>query len=121
MLTRLHKPNIVKDLFTGQERMRLVLNHFQRAGRGVLVYLRDGAAGVPVEPVGEQKSAEADRHSRCTTTRACPASASRSWATSGLKARLAVIPGRVSARTRNLEVMARDSGLDAAHRPGMAW
>ena len=39
-----------------------MLKHFQRAGRGVLVYLRDGAAGVPVEPVGEQKSAEADRN-----------------------------------------------------------
>ena len=62
MLTRLHKPNIVKDLFTGPARMQVVLKHFQRAGRGVLVYLRDGAAGVPVEPVGEQKSAEADRH-----------------------------------------------------------
>ena len=62
VLTRLHKPNIVKDLFTGPARMQVVLKHFQRAGRGVLVYLRDGAAGVPVEPVGEQKSAEADRH-----------------------------------------------------------
>src|SRR6266516_4433840 len=62
VLTRLHKPNIVKDLFTGQARMQVVLNHFQKAGRGVLVYLRDGAAGVPVEPVGEQKTAEADRH-----------------------------------------------------------
>ncbi len=62
VLTRLHKPNIVKDLFTGQARMQVVLNHFQKAGRGVLVYLRDGAAGVPVEPVGEQKSAEADRN-----------------------------------------------------------
>jgi 3,4-dihydroxy 2-butanone 4-phosphate synthase/GTP cyclohydrolase II len=62
VLTRLHKPNIVKDLFTGQARMQIVLNHFKDAGRGVLVYLRDGAAGVPVEPVGEQKSAEADRN-----------------------------------------------------------
>ena len=62
VLTRLHKPNIVKDLFTGQARMQIVLNHFKSAGRGVLVYLRDGAAGVPVEPVGEQKSAEADRN-----------------------------------------------------------
>ena len=53
VLTRLHKPNIVKDLFTGQARMQAVLNHFKKAGRGVLVYLRDGAAGVPVEPVGE--------------------------------------------------------------------
>ena len=62
MLTRLPKPNIVTDRFTGQARMQVVLNHFQKAGRGVLVYLRDGAAGVPVEPVGEQKSAEADRN-----------------------------------------------------------
>src|ERR1700743_2358819 len=60
VLTRLHKPNIVKDLFTGHARMQVVLKHFERAGRGVLVYLRDGAAGVPVEPVGEPKSAEAD-------------------------------------------------------------
>ena len=62
VLTRLHKPNIVKDLFTGSERMNAVLQHFKRAGRGVLVYLRDGAAGVPVEPFGEPKSAEADRN-----------------------------------------------------------
>ena len=62
VLTRLHKPNIVKDIFTGPARMQIVLNHFQKAGRGVLVYLRDGAAGVPVQPVGEEKSAEADRN-----------------------------------------------------------
>jgi 3,4-dihydroxy 2-butanone 4-phosphate synthase/GTP cyclohydrolase II len=62
VLTRLHKPNIVKDIFTGPARMQIVLNHFEKAGRGVLVYLRDGAAGVPVQPVGEQKSAEADRN-----------------------------------------------------------
>jgi len=62
VLTRLHKPNIVKDIFTGPARMQMVLEHFKRAGRGVLVYLRDGAAGVPVEPVGEARSAEADRN-----------------------------------------------------------
>jgi 3,4-dihydroxy 2-butanone 4-phosphate synthase/GTP cyclohydrolase II len=63
VLTRLHKPNIVKDLFTtGPARMQAVLQHFRKANRGVLVYLRDGAAGVPVEPVGEIKSAEADRN-----------------------------------------------------------
>ncbi len=61
VLTRLHKPNIVKDLFTGPERMQTVLQHFKKAGRGVLVYLRDGAAGVPVEPVGPQ-TAESDRN-----------------------------------------------------------
>jgi 3,4-dihydroxy 2-butanone 4-phosphate synthase/GTP cyclohydrolase II len=61
VLTRLHKPNIVKDLFAGPQRMQSVLQHFKMAGRGVLVYLRDGAAGVPVEPVGPQ-TAEADRN-----------------------------------------------------------
>src|ERR1700756_585029 len=63
VLTRLHKPNIVKDLFTGSVRMQQVLQHFKKAGRGVLVYLRDGAAGVPVAPVmGEPATAEADRN-----------------------------------------------------------
>jgi 3,4-dihydroxy 2-butanone 4-phosphate synthase/GTP cyclohydrolase II len=62
VLTRLHKPNIVKDLFTGQARTQIVLQHFKKAGRGVLVYLRDGAAGVPVQPLGEPQTAEADRN-----------------------------------------------------------
>jgi 3,4-dihydroxy 2-butanone 4-phosphate synthase / GTP cyclohydrolase II len=62
VLTRLHKPNIVKDLFSGPARMQMVLQHFKRADRGVLVYLRDGAAGVPVQPVEQPKSAEADRN-----------------------------------------------------------
>src|ERR1700739_726008 len=62
VLTRLHKPNIVKDLFTGSVRMQAVLQHFKTAGRGGLVYLRDGAAGVPVAPLDEPKTAEADRN-----------------------------------------------------------
>ena len=49
VLTRFHKPNIVKDLFTGPKRMQAVLEHFKKDGRGVLIYLRDGAAGVPVD------------------------------------------------------------------------
>src|SRR6201985_2693813 len=61
VLTRFHKPNIVRDIFTGPKRRQDVLEHFRKAGRGVLVYLRDGAAGVPVAPL-EQKSAEADRN-----------------------------------------------------------
>src|SRR6201985_1038451 len=61
VLPRRNKPNIVKDLFAGPQRMQSVLQHFKKAGRGVLVYLRDGAAGVPVEPVGPQ-TAESDRN-----------------------------------------------------------
>jgi 3,4-dihydroxy 2-butanone 4-phosphate synthase / GTP cyclohydrolase II len=62
VLTRFHKPNIVRDIFTGHKRMQAVLEHFKKAGRGVLVYLRDGAAGVPVAPLPEAKTAEADRN-----------------------------------------------------------
>ncbi len=62
VLTRFHKPNIVRDIFTGHKRMMSVLEHFKKAGRGVLVYLRDGAAGVPVAPLPEEKTAEADRN-----------------------------------------------------------
>lgn len=62
VLTRFHKPNILKDIFTGPQRMREVLERFRNNGSGVLVYLRDGAAGVPVSPIDEPQSAEADRH-----------------------------------------------------------
>jgi 3,4-dihydroxy 2-butanone 4-phosphate synthase/GTP cyclohydrolase II len=62
VLTRFHKPNILRDIFTGSKRMQVVLEHFKKAGRGVLVYLRDGAAGVPVAPLPEEKTAEADRN-----------------------------------------------------------
>jgi len=62
VLTRFHKPNIVKDIFTGPKRMQAVLEHFRENGSGVLIYLRDGAAGVPVAPLPEDKSAEADRN-----------------------------------------------------------
>ena len=62
VLTRFHKPNIVKDLFTGPKRMQAVLERFRKNGSGVLIYLRDGAAGVPVAPLPEEQSAEADRN-----------------------------------------------------------
>lgn len=62
VLTRFHKSNIVRDIFEGPKRMEKVLEHFRTDGRGVLVYLRDGAAGVPVAPLPEEGSAEADRN-----------------------------------------------------------
>jgi 3,4-dihydroxy 2-butanone 4-phosphate synthase/GTP cyclohydrolase II len=62
VLTRFHKPNIVKEIFSGPKRIQTVLEHFKKEGRGVLIYLRDGAAGVPVEPLPNETSAEADRN-----------------------------------------------------------
>jgi 3,4-dihydroxy 2-butanone 4-phosphate synthase / GTP cyclohydrolase II len=62
VLTRFHKPNIVKEIFTGHKRIQAVLQQFKKEGRGVLIYLRDGAAGVPVEPLPNETSTEADRN-----------------------------------------------------------
>jgi len=62
VLTRFHKPNILKDMFAGSSSVLRALEHFRKAGSGVLVYLRDGAAGVPVAPLDGVASAEADRN-----------------------------------------------------------
>jgi 3,4-dihydroxy 2-butanone 4-phosphate synthase/GTP cyclohydrolase II len=63
VLTRFYKPNVIRDLFSGQAQanMNVVLQRFKANGRGVLVYLRDGAAGVPQEPLDAPPSAEDDR------------------------------------------------------------
>jgi 3,4-dihydroxy 2-butanone 4-phosphate synthase/GTP cyclohydrolase II len=45
--TRLHRANVVEDVFAGAKPIRAALAHFRAAGRGVLVYLRDGTSGVP--------------------------------------------------------------------------
>jgi len=62
VLTRFNRPNIVRDLFSSHDRVRTALKHFEKNGSGVLIYLRDGAAGVPVAPLSEPSSAEALRH-----------------------------------------------------------
>jgi 3,4-dihydroxy 2-butanone 4-phosphate synthase / GTP cyclohydrolase II len=44
---RLHRANIVADVFEGGRTITEVMQRFATEGRGVLVYLRDGTAGVP--------------------------------------------------------------------------
>ena len=56
VLTRLHRANIISDVFGGAKPIHYALARFKAEGRGVLVLLRDGAAGVPV--VSIPKSAE---------------------------------------------------------------
>jgi 3,4-dihydroxy 2-butanone 4-phosphate synthase / GTP cyclohydrolase II len=46
--TRLHRANLILDVFGGAKAVRKTLERFKAEGRGVLVMLRDGAAGVPV-------------------------------------------------------------------------
>jgi 3,4-dihydroxy 2-butanone 4-phosphate synthase/GTP cyclohydrolase II len=48
MLTRLHRANLLRDIFGGAPQVRAALRRFKEEGRGVLVFLRDGTVGVPV-------------------------------------------------------------------------
>jgi 3,4-dihydroxy 2-butanone 4-phosphate synthase/GTP cyclohydrolase II len=63
VLARLHRANVVADILGGGQTIRCALKRFAEEGRGVLVYLRDGSAGVPVMNVrgAEEDGSEAER------------------------------------------------------------
>jgi 3,4-dihydroxy 2-butanone 4-phosphate synthase / GTP cyclohydrolase II len=56
VLVRLHRANVVADIFEGGKTIDAVLRRFSREGRGVLVYLRDGTAGVPLTRFSDDES-----------------------------------------------------------------
>jgi 3,4-dihydroxy 2-butanone 4-phosphate synthase/GTP cyclohydrolase II len=58
---RLHRADVVKDVFGGAPAIKAALETFRREGRGVLVYLRDGTVGVPVNPQGGATASETSR------------------------------------------------------------
>jgi 3,4-dihydroxy 2-butanone 4-phosphate synthase / GTP cyclohydrolase II len=45
--TRLHRADVIEDVFGGAKPIHAALARFKQAGRGVLVYLREGTSGVP--------------------------------------------------------------------------
>lgn len=47
MLTRLHRADIIADVVMGGADIKKTFARFHNEGRGVFIYLRDGAAGVP--------------------------------------------------------------------------
>ncbi|MBN9064573.1 MAG: 3,4-dihydroxy-2-butanone-4-phosphate synthase [Rhizobiales bacterium 65-9] len=57
--TRFHRVDIVADILGGAKSVHAALAKFKEEGRGVLIYLRDGAAGVPLAPpVGQTESSD---------------------------------------------------------------
>jgi 3,4-dihydroxy 2-butanone 4-phosphate synthase / GTP cyclohydrolase II len=58
--TRLHRANLIRDMFGGANTVAKVLRHFKREGQGVIVFLRDGSVGVPVSaiPKGGDKNGD---------------------------------------------------------------
>ena len=63
VLARLHRANVVADVLTGGGTIRAALGRFKEEGRGVLVYLREGTAGVPGTGflASEETGSDADR------------------------------------------------------------
>ena len=61
VVTRLHRANVLTDTLGGAKEIHAALARFKAEGRGVLVYLRDGTAGVPLTAIGEEDGAEAKR------------------------------------------------------------
>jgi 3,4-dihydroxy 2-butanone 4-phosphate synthase/GTP cyclohydrolase II len=58
VLARLHRADIIRDVFGGANPVHAALQRFKDDGRGVIVILRDGAAGVPIQalPPGDTSS-----------------------------------------------------------------
>ena len=48
---RVHRADVIGDVFGGAKPIHAALARFKKEGRGVLVFLRDGTAGVPVSAI----------------------------------------------------------------------
>jgi len=58
--TRLHRANVISDMFGGAKSVNAALHRFRQMGRGVIVVLRDGVAGVPVQKLPQDDESEAE-------------------------------------------------------------
>jgi 3,4-dihydroxy 2-butanone 4-phosphate synthase/GTP cyclohydrolase II len=56
MLARLHRADIIRDVFGGGNSIDASLQRLKQEGRGVIVFLRDGAAGVPTHAIPQPGS-----------------------------------------------------------------
>ena len=62
IVARLHRADIIRDVFGGASPVHGALQRFKQEGRGVFVFLRDGAAGVPTHAIpSADQSSEAMR------------------------------------------------------------
>ena len=76
VLARLHRADIIRDVFGGANPIPAVLRRFKADGRGVLVFLRDGAAGVPTHEIPQAGATNSE------------AARSRQWREIGLGAQI---------------------------------
>jgi 3,4-dihydroxy 2-butanone 4-phosphate synthase / GTP cyclohydrolase II len=60
VLARLHRADIIRDVFGGAHPVHSALQRFKQEGRGVLIFLRDGAAGVPSQAIPQDGGTESE-------------------------------------------------------------
>jgi len=60
VLARLHRADIIGDVFGGAKPIRAALQRFKQDGRGVIVILRDGTAGVPITAIPHEGDGRAE-------------------------------------------------------------
>jgi len=56
---RLHRENVLEDVFGTRSTLSKVFEVFKREGAGILVYLQEGAAGVPAGQLAQEKTGSA--------------------------------------------------------------
>jgi 3,4-dihydroxy 2-butanone 4-phosphate synthase/GTP cyclohydrolase II len=76
VLARLHRADVIGDVFGGAKTIRAALQRFSAEGRGVILYLRDGTAGVPTHAIPQDGERGSD------------AARNRSWREIGLGAQI---------------------------------
>jgi 3,4-dihydroxy 2-butanone 4-phosphate synthase / GTP cyclohydrolase II len=76
VLARLHRADVIGDVFGGAKPIHAALARFKSTGRGVIVFLRDGTAGVPVSEIPHEDDTATD------------AARSRQWREIGLGAQI---------------------------------
>ena len=76
ILVRLHRANVVADILEGGKTIAAAMRRFAEEGRGVLVYLRDGTAGVPLTSFSDSAATKSE------------AARSRQWREVGLGAQI---------------------------------
>lgn len=64
VVTRLHRADVIADTLQGGKALQATLARFKADGSGVLVYLRDGAAGVPVKSLEDDSESLRQRQWR---------------------------------------------------------
>ena len=78
---RLHREAVIDDVFSGHSRLDQVIDRFGSAGRGVIVYLREGSVGVAGEDARPRDAIGGERH-------ASAADRERDWRVIGLGAQI---------------------------------